>query len=169
MSMLRFADEEAFRAFQKQTGVREARMITGKKAAAPARSAATPAVFPCTPGGDDDRRFVEHAPVAAAPKQESDIERRFAQQVRAKGLPPPEREYFHIAGRDFRLDFAWPAIMLGVEIQGMAHRIKAKFHADCEKRILAQMAGWTVLELSGDMVRHETGIAYVVEMINRRS
>jgi very-short-patch-repair endonuclease len=110
---------------------------------------------------------VELAPVVTAPK-ESEIERRFAQQIRAAGLPEPEREYYHITGRDFRLDFAWPAIKLGVEVQGMAHRIKSKFHADMEKRILAQMNGWLVMEISGDMVRHDTAIAWLVILMEQR-
>lgn len=111
---------------------------------------------------------IGQVPTAEPSKKESEIERRFAQQIRAAGLPEPEREYYHITGRNFTLDFAWPAIKLGVEVQGMAHRIKSKFHADMEKRILAQMGGWLVMEISGDMVRHDTAIAWLVILMGQR-
>ena len=167
-TMLRFKDEKDFLEFKKNAGVREAALISGKKAAAPVRRAPpeltaggrATSVTPIPP--------LELAPVAAAPPKESEIERRFAQQIRAANLPEPEREYYHITGRDFRLDFAWPAIKLGVEVQGMAHRIKGKFHADMEKRILAQMNGWLVMEISGDMVRHDTAIGWLVILMGQR-
>lgn len=167
-TMLRFKSEEDFLQFKKNTGVREAALITGKKAAAPVRRA--PPALPV--GGVATMAKpvspMELAPVAAAPHKESEIERRFAQQIRAAGLPEPEREYYHITGRDFRLDFAWPALKLGVEVQGMAHRIKGKFHADMEKRILAQVGGWLVMEISGDMVRHDTAIGWLVILMGQR-
>lgn len=169
-AMLRFKSVEEFEKFKRETGVREARPISGKHSAAPVRRAPSESmpgakVSCATPPVSQDIRL---APVAAEPKKESEIERRFAQQIRAAGLPEPEREYYHITGRDFRLDFAWPDKKLGVEIQGMAHRIKAKFHADMEKRILAQLAGWTVLEFSGDMVRHDTAMGWLVLMMGRK-
>lgn len=155
-AMLRFKDEKEFLAFKK-----------ARKAAAPVRRAPPNLAVGVEPKVKPVSHLVELAPVAAAPK-ESDIERRFAQQIRAAGLPEPEREYYHITGRDFRLDFAWPAIKLGVEVQGMAHRIKSKFHADMEKRILAQMNGWLVMEISGDMVRHDTAIGWLVILMGQR-
>lgn len=169
-AMLRFKSVEDFEKFKRETGVREARPISGKHSAAPVRRA-TPAIAPgvmSTPSATPPSAQGGLAPVAAEPKKESEIERRFAQQVRAANLPEPEREYYHIPGRDFRLDFAWPDKKLGVEIQGMAHRIKQKFHADIEKRILAQVNGWTILEFSGDMVRHETAIGWLVLMMGRK-
>lgn len=166
-AMLRFKSVEDFEKFKRETGVREARPISGKRVAAPVRRA-PPTAAGVTAIRADSVPALELAPVAATPKKESEIERRFAQQIRAAGLPEPEREYYHITGRDFRLDFAWPDKKLGVEIQGMAHRIKAKFHADMEKRILAQLAGWTVLEFSGDMVRHDTAMGWLILMMGRK-
>jgi very-short-patch-repair endonuclease len=170
-AMLRFKSVEDFENFKKATGVREARPISGKSVAAPVRRAPA-TILPAAkssseppPASTQDDRL---ALAAATPRNESEIERRFAQQIRAAGLPEPEREYYHITGRDFRLDFAWPDKKLGVEIQGMAHRIKSKFHADMEKRILAQLAGWTVLEFSGDMVRHDTAMGWLILMMGRK-
>lgn len=171
--MFRLADEEALdNLLKKNPGLRVARpLVTRQDSVAPVRRA------PAT-GGPSDTKAVTAirraatapalAPVATEPRKESEIERRFAQQIRAAGLPEPEREYYHITGRDFRLDFAWPAIKLGVEVQGMAHRIRSKFHADMEKRILAQMNGWLVMEISGDMVRHDTAIGWLVILMGQR-
>ena len=173
-AMFRLQNEEALDNLLKQNpGLRVAKpLVANVNATAPVRRA--PALPPPTRAviSPSAPRIspLELAPVAVAPiKKESEIERRFAQQIRAANLPEPEREYYHITGRDFRLDFAWPAIKLGVEVQGMAHRIKAKFHADMEKRILAQMNGWLVMEISGDMVRHDTAIGWLVILMGQRN
>lgn len=99
------------------------------------------------------------------PRVPSLIEQRFAQQVEDAGLPVPRREYFHIPGRDFRLDFAWPALRIGVEVQGGAHRVKGRFAADIEKRALALLAGWRVLEVNGAAVRDESGIGWLKQLM----
>jgi len=95
----------------------------------------------------------------------SQIHIRMRQQIQQAGLPPPIEEYYHIKGRDFRLDFAWPDRKIGVEVQGMAHRIKGKFHADIEKRALAMLQGWRILEVSGDTVRDERGIGWLKQLL----
>lgn len=168
--MLRFT-EEGFAAFLKTSTARvapEPQRRTKPATPAPTGPTARRPISTAKPASRREAAASREAPGAAGPK-ESEIERRFAQQIRAAGLPEPEREYYHITGRNFRLDFAWPAIKLGVEVQGMAHRIKGKFHADMEKRILAQMNGWLVMEISGDMVRHDTAIAWLVILVGQRA
>lgn len=164
-AMLRFKSVEDFEKFKRETGVREARPISGKHSAAPVRRAPPTAAGVISPRADP-YPALRLAPVAAEPKKESEIERRFAQQIRAAGLPEPEREWFHVAGRNLTLDFAWPALKIGVEVQGMAHRIKAKFNADIEKRALALLLGWRILEVNGDAVRNEIGIGWLKELFN---
>ncbi len=104
-------------------------------------------------------------PAAPAP---SLIEQRFAQQIVDAGLPEPVREYFHILGRDFRLDFAWPSLSIGVEVQGGAHRVKGRFSADIEKRALSLLAGWKVLEVNGAAVRDGRGIEWLKQLYGNR-
>lgn len=106
-------------------------------------------------------------PMVPVPKV-SAIEQRLSQQIEAHGLPVPVRNYFHIKGRDFTLDFAWPARKLGVEVQGMAHRIKGKFRADMEKRALAMLDGWRVLEVGGHEVRHEIAIGWLTKLLEMK-
>jgi very-short-patch-repair endonuclease len=73
-------------------------------------------------------------------------------QIRAMGLPEPEREYRAIKGRMFRFDFAWtePNHKLLVEVNGGtytqgAHSTGQGIARDYEKANLAQLAGWRVL------------------------
>jgi hypothetical protein len=81
-------------------------------------------------------------------------------QIRAMGLPEPEREYRAIKGRKFRFDFAWtePHHRLLVEVQGGtytkgAHSTGAGIARDYEKANLACLAGWRCLSFDGKAVK----------------
>jgi very-short-patch-repair endonuclease len=95
----------------------------------------------------------------------SDIEEMLAFQIKAVGLPEPVREYKYIPGRRFRLDFAWPALKFGVEVQGMVHRIKKQFEADIYKRQLGLLAGWKILEVSGKTVRGGQAALWIAQLL----
>lgn len=97
--------------------------------------------------------------------KESKLERRLDQQILEAGLPEPRRNWFFLNGRDFELDRAWPAAKLAVEVQGMAHRIKGKFQRDIEKRALALLAGWKVLEVDGASIRDGRAIQWLKELL----
>jgi very-short-patch-repair endonuclease len=100
-----------------------------------------------------------------APPKESKLEIRFDQQLRANELPAPERNYFFMDGRDLELDRAWPKLKVAVEIQGMAHRIKGKWKRDIEKRALAMLAGWRVLEVDGAAIKDGRAIAWTKRLL----
>lgn len=116
-------------------------------------------------GVDMDAVYKQPAVVAEMARKESKIERRLDQQITERGLPLPQRNYFFLPDRDFELDFAWPLIKVGVEVQGMAHRIKGKFKRDIEKRALAMLAGWRVLEVDGATVRDGRAIKWLTELM----
>lgn len=67
-------------------------------------------------------------------------------------------EYCGVKGRKFRFDFAHPPTKTAIEIQGGiylrrgGHNSAAGLHRDYEKLNLAQSQGWTVFQLSADMV-----------------
>lgn len=107
----------------------------------------------------------------------SEHEEAFILQLRANSLDMPEREYrfgaiaaggtgkglrerLQDAGlKDWRFDFAWPARLLAVEIEGMGKRGKpgrhqriAGFEEDIEKYNEAAVLGWTLLRFTGRMV-----------------
>lgn len=107
--------------------------------------------------------------VVAQPHQVSKIERRFSQQLTDNpDIPAHQRNYFFLQTRDLELDFAWPPIKVAVEVQGMAHRIKGKFKRDIEKRALALLAGWRVLEVGGDEIRCGTAIEWLRALLATR-
>jgi hypothetical protein len=56
--------------------------------------------------------------------------------LRAAGLPEPIREYRFAPSRRWRFDFAWPAAMLAVEVEGGAGVAQVP-HARCVDTLLA--------------------------------
>ena len=114
---------------------------------------------------DKPQQPVERPADKAGPSQ---LEVRFAQQIDTKGLKQPVREFYFLDGRDFRLDFAYPDLKIGVEVQGMAHRIKGRFQADIEKRALALLAGWRVLEVSGATIKSGQAICWLAQLLSEQ-
>jgi hypothetical protein len=161
--MLRAPDLEEF--LKSHPNLRVARPVSGKNAAAPD--------FTALPSKEGIVGVIPR-PVAAAPetRQEALIKRslpelRLSQQILAAGLPAPELEWFPVLGRGWRLDFAWPLMTPPryVEVQGMAHRIKSKFHADMEKRAELTLSGWRGIEVSGQMIRDGVAIDLVRRLL----
>ena len=123
--------------------------------------------------GDTAVSIKKQAPVAssrivASEKPESDIEALFSQQLAMTALPAPKRNYLYLRGSRHELDFAWPDLMLGVEIQGMAHRIKDKFKTDIKKRAQGLLQGWRVLEVGGAEVRDGTAMEWLHQLFEPR-
>lgn len=100
-------------------------------------------------------------PAREARQGPSLLEMRMWQQIEEAGLEKPVREYWHIPGRDFRLDLAWPSKRVGLEIQGAQHRIKGRFSADIEKRALGLLEGWRILEVSRKEISDGRALAWL--------
>lgn len=94
----------------------------------------------------------------SGPVPESDLETRFDLLIRAHGLPSgtPQYEVVAPAGRRMRIDYAYPASMVGVELLG------AQFHAnperwadDVERAAVLAALGWHMLSFTdGQISRH---------------
>ena len=74
-------------------------------------------------------------------------------QLRAAGLPEPEREYRFAPPRRWRLDFYWPAARLACEVDGAVfvagrHTTGTGYTRDCEKLNAAALAGLRVLRVT---------------------
>ena len=87
----------------------------------------------------------------------SDLEETLLFQMRAVGLPMPEREYRFAPPRRWRFDFAWPERMVACEVEGGTwargrHVQAAGYEADCEKYNEAVLCGWQVIRFTGSMV-----------------
>lgn len=92
-------------------------------------------------------------------RKESKLEIRFEQQLRVGEIEPWERNYFFLKERDYELDFAWPALKVGVLVNGGAHRASMRqLDRDCEAISLGVLAGWHILPLGRELVRNEKGI-----------
>lgn len=106
------------------------------------------------------------------------IGQKFADQVRERGLPEPDREYVFAGelGRRWRFDFAWPASLIALEIEGLVvmkvggelvvkgrHASIKGFKDDCEKYAWAACLGWRVLRFEQSQVKSK----FAAEMLTR--
>ncbi len=85
---------------------------------------------------------------------------------RARRLPEPVPEHRFDAARRWRFDWAWPALRLAVEVEGLVypkagqtgvhggrHVSLTGFRADVEKYAAAFVAGWAVLRVLPEHIR----------------
>lgn len=74
------------------------------------------------------------------------LEPRFARLCKTAGLPLPVFQY--VVGR-FRIDFAYPELMLAIEVDGYrAHATARAFQSDLERQNALVAMGWTVLRFT---------------------
>jgi very-short-patch-repair endonuclease len=96
--------------------------------------------------------YRKHAAVPRGPNQyEEGFWRLWC--IQFPDLPKPEREYRFHDTRKWRLDFAWPDIQCGVEIDGVVHGMKGMRNRDAEKgRALLDwhILHWTSEEMKSD-------------------
>lgn len=76
----------------------------------------------------------------------------------AADAPIPQREFQFHPVRKWRIDVAWPAVKLAVELEGMTagggrHQRWSGFNADAEKYRELTKAGWRLLRYTGDDLR----------------
>lgn len=88
----------------------------------------------------------------------SKLESAFHWQIVATRTKQPEQEYRFHPTRKWRFDFAWPELMLAVEIEGHGgaksrHTTFTGYTKDCEKYNEAVILGWRVLRFTGPMVK----------------
>lgn len=100
----------------------------------------------------------------------SGLESHLAESMRLTGLPEPEREYRFHPTRKWRLDFAWPALMWAVEVEGGIYRGGGHTHVkdlkrDMEKQNALMLLGWRVLRFHGDQVRSGEAAAVIAEAL----
>ena len=97
----------------------------------------------------------------------SDLEDALLFQLRAAGLPEPEREYRFVPRRLFRADFAWPERKILLEVEGgifrrdPSHSSISGIKRDIEKQNQAAILGYRVLRVHSDMVHDGSALALV--------
>jgi very-short-patch-repair endonuclease len=89
-------------------------------------------------------------------KTESHLERRFLRLVRAAGLPPivQQVEVSDADGFVMRVDFAYPALKIAIEIDSVLHHATDRaFESDRSKRNRLIIAGWLLLQFTSRRIR----------------
>ena len=90
--------------------------------------------------------------------------------LKAMKLPPPEREYRFAPPPRWQFNFAWPDRKIALEIEGGSyvggrHVRGAGFEADCVKYAAAMLLKWTVLRLTGRMVKDGRALALLERIL----
>lgn len=87
----------------------------------------------------------------------------------------PVREHRPLPPRRWRLDFAWPSLRVGIEVQGGVRSRGPSGHKgsgqirDMEKLNALQTSGWIVLQFPTErIVRDPTGVAEEIRAALRR-
>lgn len=73
------------------------------------------------------------------------------------GLPTYKQEHYFHPDRKWRIDYAWPALKVGLEVHGGHHsggrHVRGTgFANDREKMNEAQLLGWIILEVTTDNI-----------------
>ena len=119
----------------------------------------------------------------------SELEDLFAWQIAAAGVPPPVRKNRFVrdivgdgpgirarirqAGlQDWESDFAWPELLLAVEIDGGTwsggrHVRGAGFESDCRKCNTLVLHGWRVLRYTRALVESGEALAGVMAIMEQ--
>lgn len=121
-----------------------------------------------------------------APKRNAkdDAEKTFAFQCRAHRLPMFKRQYKFAAeshGRGWMLDFAWPELKIGLEVEGLVvrrvngelltggrHVTPGGFRQDCEKYATAAVLGWSVLRFEQTQITSGLAIDFAIQMLRAK-
>lgn len=118
----------------------------------------------------------------------SKLEAALALQIRACKLPEPEPEYrfgamaaggpgkglrarlAEVGLKDWRFDFAWPELMLAVEVEGGGwikgrHNTGTGFLEDLKKYGAAQRLGWTIYRTAGELIASGEAVKTIEQLI----
>lgn len=99
-------------------------------------------------------------------------EETFALHLRAAGIDGFEREYRFAPPRRWKFDFANPALMVALEVEGGTwtrgrHCTGTGYAADCIKYPTAAVMGWRVLRFTTDQVKSGMALQMLQQAIAR--
>jgi hypothetical protein len=110
---------------------------------------------------------------AKAAHNRDKLEGPMLQQIADAKLPEPTREYIFAKPRRWRFDFAWPAQMVALEVEGGTwsggrHTRGSGYAADCEKYNTATKLGWRVYRAVGDMVKNGQALELITAALTAK-
>lgn len=102
----------------------------------------------------------------------SHLEETLALHIRAAGLPPPVREFRFHPTRRWRYDFAFVENKVAVEVDGGVwvqgrHTRPSGFIEDMHKLNEAAILGWTVIRVTGEMIRKGEALKLIERALGR--
>jgi len=102
----------------------------------------------------------------------SAIEDLLLMQMNAVLKSKPEREYRFHPVRRWRFDFAFPHLMLAIEVEGGSwvqgrHSRGKGMSEDCVKYNSAVIMGWHVLRFTSDLVKSGEAIKMIEEFLSQ--
>ena len=106
----------------------------------------------------------------SAKARDGALEEALALQIKAAKVTPPVREHKPIAGRQWRCDFAWPDLLVAVEVEGGIwsggrHIRPAGFEADAEKYNAMAIAGWAVLRVTPGHIKSGQALQWITRLV----
>ena len=92
--------------------------------------------------------------------------------LKRTGLPIAAEEYKFHPTRCWRFDFAWPELMIAVEVEGGVysngrHSRGKGFTEDCVKYNAAAMLGWRVLRFTTEQVTQNEAVSVIKQLMER--
>ena len=124
------------------------------------------------------RRYVKKHPALAArvprlveqvrdAEHQESINAVLQEQFRSAGLPAVP-EYRFAPPRRWAFDFAFPDLLLAIEIEGIDHRKKNRYARDLSKYNTAARRGWCLLRFTARQVHDRTAIQEIEQVYRER-
>lgn len=99
------------------------------------------------------------------PQERSHLEIALLDDIKTAGLPIPEEEYKFFPTRKWKFDFAYPDLMIAIEVEGGIwggrHTSGIGFQNDCEKYDVAALMGWKLLRFPPNMISSGVAIQFI--------
>lgn len=99
----------------------------------------------------------------------------YAQLGTLSDIPLPQRQVRFHPVRRYKLDFGWPDLKLGIEIEGgiwnysASHTSASGIKRDIDKHNLAIQSGWTVVRADSTMVKSGDALALIADLYRSRT
>ena len=91
------------------------------------------------------------------------------QQIKAVGLPAPQREYMAVPNRKWRLDLAWVDRLIYTECDGGEYlKASARRHGgakDCERANTLALLGWQGFRFVGSQIKSGYAVEFLREVL----
>lgn len=108
--------------------------------------------------------------VRAGKKGDVDWEAALLDDILAAQLPKPTREYRFHHTRQWRVDFAWPALKVACEVEGGVYsggrHVRGKgFEGDCVKYNELVTLGWSLIRVTPAHIKSGEAVGWLAQLV----